>query len=115
MREDEDITRLLFLLRERAEVSRLFIIRLELEVERPIEASLLRELEREDVEKTDFIRPFMLPFLSREVEEPLPPAMRFCFLLSLKLFCMSEKSSSMLLSISLRKVLIEAFLADSLT
>lgn len=40
------------------------IILLEDDVDLPIEANLFKELEREDVENTDFIRPFILGFLS---------------------------------------------------
>jgi hypothetical protein len=43
------------------------IIRLEDDVDRPIEASLFNELERDDVENTDFINPFMFVFLSLEL------------------------------------------------
>lgn len=34
----------------------------------PMEASLFNELEREEVEKTDLMRPFMLPFL--DLDDP---------------------------------------------
>lgn len=83
---------------------------LEEEVDRPIEASLFRELDRDEVENTDLIRPLMFYFFS--LEDCAPKESSF---LSRKLFWMPSNSSSMLQSISLLKVLIEAFLADYLT
>lgn len=76
----DDITMLVFLLREDPlEVSRPLTIRLEGEVDLPMEANLFRELDREEVEKTDLINPLMLPFL--DLDDPV-----VSYFLSLKLF-----------------------------
>lgn len=92
----DDITMLEFLDNELLfDVYNPLIILLEDDVDLPIEANLFKELEREDVENTDFIRPFILGFLSFEDS---PPIVVFCFL-SLKDFCRLSKSSSILLSI----------------
>lgn len=65
MRFLEDITILEFFDNELLfDVYKPLIILLEDEVDLPIEANLFNELEREDVENTDFIRPFILVFLS---------------------------------------------------
>jgi hypothetical protein len=76
----EDITILVFLFREDPlEVSKPLTKRLEGEVDLPIEANLLRELDREEVEKTDLISPLMLPFF--DLDDPV-----VSYFLSLKLF-----------------------------
>lgn len=64
------------------EVYKPFIILLDEDVDRPIEANLFKELESEDVEKTDFINPLILVPLSFD---DYPPIVIFCFL-SLKDF-----------------------------
>lgn len=96
MRFLDDITILEFFDNELLfDVSNPLIILLEDEVDLPIEANLFKELEREDVENTDFINPFMFVFLSLDDS---PPIVVFCFL-SLKDFCKFSKSSDILLSI----------------
>lgn len=80
MRFFDDITILVFLFREDPlEVSKPLTKRLEGEVDLPIEANLLRELDREEVEKTDLINPLMLPFF--DLDDPV-----VSYFLSLKLF-----------------------------
>ncbi len=80
MRFLDDITILVFLFREDPlEVSKPLTKRLEGEVDLPIEANLLRELDREEVEKTDLINPLMLPFF--DLDDPV-----VSYFLSLKLF-----------------------------
>ena len=81
-RDECGITRLLFFDNELLfDVYSPLIIRLEFDVDRPIVASLFRELDKDDVENTDFISPFMLLFFS--LDEPSPEIIDF---LSLKLF-----------------------------
>ena len=109
--EDKDITKLLFFDTELLfEVYNPLIIRLELDADLPIDASLFKELDKEDVENTDFINPFMLLFLS--LDESTPVMLEF---LSLKLFWILSKSSYILLSISLLNVFMDAFLAEFFT
>ena len=109
--EDKDITKLLFFDTELLfEVYNPLIIRLELDADLPIDASLFKELDKEDVENTDFINPFMLLFLS--LDESPPVMLEF---LSLKLFWILSKSSYILLSISLLNVFMDAFLAEFFT
>jgi len=71
------------------------MILLDDDVDLPMEANLFNELESEEVENTDLIKPFMFVFLSLD---DYPPIVVFCFL-SLKDFCRFSKSSYMLLSI----------------
>ena len=80
-----------------------FTTRLEGEIERPIEANLFKELDNDDVEKTDFINPVIFPFF--DFDEPVVSYFLF----------IPSKSSSILLSISLRKVFIDTFRAESFT
>lgn len=57
-----DITILVFFISDDPlEESNPLTIRLEGDVDLPIEANLFNELESDDVEKTDFINPFMFP------------------------------------------------------
>lgn len=65
------------------EVYNPLMIRLEDDVDLPIDANLFNELERDDVENTDFINPLMFGFLSFD---DYPPNVVFCFL-SLNDFC----------------------------
>ena len=68
-REDnnfEEFVRFIFLQRERF-IYILLETRLAGEIERPIDANLFNELERDEVENTDFIRPLMFPFFDDAV------------------------------------------------
>lgn len=92
----------MFLDKERF-VSIPFTTRLEGDIDRPIEANLFKELDKEEVEKTDFIKPVIFPFL--DFDDPV-----VCYFLFIP-----SKFSSILMSISLRKVFIETFRAESFT
>ena len=64
----EDIMREEFLDKERLDVSRPFTILCDGEVDLPIEANLFNELERDDVENTFLINPFIPTF---DLEDPV--------------------------------------------